>query len=214
MLIVDSREPTSVKGLIASDVVVEKLEAGDLLDTETGLLIELKTPPDLLSSIGDGRLYSQCSRMVALSDHPVLLVHGSLLPNSKLNVVADGRHTGWNYWSVQMALISVQTGGVAVVQVPHSLLEEAVAHLRDWSSKEIHREIRSNRASRGIWLKASERMEAMSYICGSIKRAKLILSRYQTPASALKHIDEWDEIRDVGKGTIRKAREIMGMEER
>lgn len=213
MLVVDSREPRSVQELIASDVIVEKLEAGDLFDTKTQLLIELKTPPDLLASIGDGRLYSQCSRMVAISPMPVLLIHGSLLPNRKLKVVADGRHTGWNYWSVQMALMSVQSGGVSVVQIPHSLLEDAVAHLRDWSSKETHREIRSNRASRGIWLKASERLEAMSYICGSIKRAKLVLSRYGTPENALKHIDEWGEIRDVGKGTIRKAKEIMGMEE-
>ncbi len=211
MLIVDSREPKSVQQMIAPDTMVEKLEAGDLLDTETGLLIELKTPPDLLSSIGDGRLYSQCSRMVALSSTPVLLIHGSLLPNSKLNVVADGRHTKWNYWSVQMALVSVQTGGVSIIQVPHSLLEEAVARLRDWSGKETHREIRSNRASRGIWLKPNQVIEAASCICGSIKRGKLIVARYGTLSNAIEHIDEWDNIHGVGKGTIENAKEILGL---
>jgi len=211
MLIVDSRESKPVQKLIASDTIIEKLEAGDLLDTDTGLLIELKTPPDLLASIGDGRLYSQCSRMVALSSTPVLLIHGSLLPNSKLNVVADGRHTKWNYWSVQMALVSVQTGGVNVIHVPHSLLEETVARLRDWSSKDSHREVRSSRASQGIWLKPSQTVETMSCICGSIKRARLILSRYKTISNSLTHIDEWDEIYGVGKGTIKNAKEIMGL---
>lgn len=97
--------------------------------------------------------------------------------------------------------------------VPHSLLEEAVAYLRDWSKKDTHRELRSNRSKRGIWLKAGEKQEAMSHICGSIQRGKLILARYSTPMNALQHIDEWDEIHGVGKGTINKAKEIMGIDD-
>jgi len=150
--------------------------------------------------------------MVELYDTSILLVHGSLFPNKKGRVVADGRTTRWNYQAIQMKLVSVQTGGVAVVHVPHSWLRETVEKLREWSSKKDHRIVRDNKPDsvNGIWVRPSKASELMATLAGSLKRGKTLLDAYGTPAEALSNIDSWKDLHGIGAGTIRIAKNILG----
>jgi len=208
MLLVSNMEPEAIRALIAPDAVTADLQVGDFMDTDTGLLIERKAVPDLLASLGDGRLFDQAMRMVSVSETPVILIHGSLLPDKDNNVVANGATTRWSYWSVMMALVSVQLGGVAVVIVPDRCLEETVEKLRAWARKPQHR---LNSKPRGMWLKPARDIEVMSLIAGGLTRAQAIIDKYSSVINAVVNINSWGSIDGVGKKTIENAKEILGI---
>lgn len=129
--LVDSREPDWVKSLTFGGVptAVMELPTGDvhaLLDDGCTLMIERKTPDDLLNSLKDDRLLPQMARMVdtriteqetraTFTNWPYLLITGTLYrgPNGKA-VTADRGVTGWNWDAVQGALLSIQEMGVFV----------------------------------------------------------------------------------------------------
>jgi len=120
--LIDNREPAEIQSLKFGNVpaVVMQLQAGDaIIGTKDGcnLVIERKTPSDLLGSIQDRRLFHQCAAMREISDWCYLVIVG------RMNVVGDNqtrvdgyRVTNWNWDSVQGALLSVQESGVGVVQ--------------------------------------------------------------------------------------------------
>lgn len=119
-VLIDSREPKEIQALdFGVPTVSMALDAGDVLVTcadGNTLVIERKTPSDLLGSIKDGRLFQQCHRMRALSEFCYLAIIGrmDMVKDNKTRV--DGyRITGWNWDSVQGALLTVQEMGVGVV---------------------------------------------------------------------------------------------------
>lgn len=118
-VLIDQREPLWVQSLSFGGVpvAVTLLDCGDFrvaCDDGNELIVERKTPSDLLSSIADGRLVAQAAAMAAESRWAYLLITGDLLSYNG-RVVADGHLTGWSYGSLQGALLSVQELGVSVV---------------------------------------------------------------------------------------------------
>src|SRR4030067_1196716 len=111
LVLVDSREPQSIIDALSAvySVAVSQLAAGDVnVPTPNGLLaIERKTPSDLLSSIGDGRLFDQARAMVESVRFPLIVVNGSLLYNQDDCAVADERDTQWRGVSVRAAIRAV-----------------------------------------------------------------------------------------------------------
>jgi len=101
------------------------------------MVVERKTPQDLLHSIEDGRLVDQCRRMVDWSWLPVVLIDGRL-GEEKGMVTADGSVTGWGMKSVEMLLLSLMAGGVSVVGGRGVELSEVVGWLMGWMDKEEH----------------------------------------------------------------------------
>ena len=80
-IIVDEREKKSgIPKLLAAIGVkteIKTLVIGDyIVAPET--VVERKTIADLLSSIFDGRLFDQCSRLTEHYQHPILLVEGNV----------------------------------------------------------------------------------------------------------------------------------------
>ena len=119
-ILIDSREPENIQQLdFGVPVVVTKLDAGDcIISCKDGsiLVIERKTPTDLLGSVRDGRLFSQCFKMRQISDWCYLVIVGELWRTRENKVKVDGhRETRWNYDSVQGSLLTVQETGVNVV---------------------------------------------------------------------------------------------------
>lgn len=122
-VLVDQREPsTTVEELRAAfpdvPVATALLDTGDAwLATSDGalLVVERKTPQDLLSSIDDGRLFAQVAQMREVSAWAYLVVTGPVMCGSDGLVWLERRSTRWNYDAVQGALVSVQESGVAVV---------------------------------------------------------------------------------------------------
>jgi ERCC4-type nuclease len=120
-VIIDSREPSWVQQLRfgATLTTVSALEYGDLLaTTDDGVMIavERKTADDLLGSIKDGRLWPQLSGLRAQTPWAYLVVTGMLGPSAAGRVVTDHGETGWNWASLQGALLKAQELGVFVVQ--------------------------------------------------------------------------------------------------
>jgi len=207
-MIVDSREPHSFISELRDEfnnVVVGKLEAGDIFVPDVGLLIERKTVSDLLRSIADGALMDQCSRMVALDvKYPTVLVHGSLLPNRDNLVVADGRTTKWNYWSVIMTLYSVQGGGVPVLMVPDRLKIDAIKHLITYASKGGHRVIRKT-----LWSVNDPGLQMLTILAGNRQRAQKLLEYFGTPAVAIQYVHDWQQVKGIGNKTVERALDIL-----
>jgi ERCC4-type nuclease len=120
-VLVDSREPAWVQGLAFGGVTkaVTMLEHGDLwLTTRNGTLIivERKTVSDLLGSIRDGRIWPQVAGMVAQTRWVYVVICGRMSCGLDGNVIAEGTGpTGWNWHSVQGALIRIQELGAFVV---------------------------------------------------------------------------------------------------
>jgi hypothetical protein len=128
--LIDSREPTWVQKLSfgGAPCSVLMLKSGDVhVVTEDNhiLVIERKTPEDFLNSLRDDRLLVQMQRMSELrldeqlagqiTTWPYLVVTGEFRRSGDGHVITDSRgHTGWDYNSVQGALLTIQEMGIFV----------------------------------------------------------------------------------------------------
>lgn len=121
-VLIDQREPSTVvdevrAALPGIPVTTALLDTGDAwLAASDGQLVvvERKTPADLLSSIADRRLFVQALGMRALTPWSYVVVTGQLLPGTDGRVWLERRTTNWNYDAVQGSLLSVQETGVGV----------------------------------------------------------------------------------------------------
>lgn len=119
-IVIDQREPKHIQELKFSNAqtVVSLLDAGDLmLATEDNqiLLIERKTPEDLLGSIKDGRIFEQCHKMKQITQWSYVVITGQFTIGQNGKVFTGNRETGWNYDAIEGALLSIQELGVFVV---------------------------------------------------------------------------------------------------
>lgn len=123
-VVLDSREPDWVKNLKFGEapVTITMLEVGDvwIATGDTLLLIERKTPQDLLASIADSRLFTQAAGMIKVSPWSYIIVTGQVTPAPGGRVMLNG-HTpsNWNYNAIQGALLTVQELGVKVLFLSH-----------------------------------------------------------------------------------------------
>jgi ERCC4-type nuclease len=122
VLFIDTNEPATNPHVVAQiskhfTVIPVKLQAGDInvpLPNGKLVIIERKETSDLLASIGDGRLFEQCERMVTLSPFSFIVVNGGLHYNEDDMVCIDGRITNWHGRSVRNAVLAVQMAGCSV----------------------------------------------------------------------------------------------------
>lgn len=132
-ILVDSREPAWVQELAWGGVTkaVTMLEHGDLwLTTKAGalLIVERKTVNDLLGSIRDGRLWPQVAGMIAQTRWCYVVICGRMSCGPDGNVIVEGSGlTGWNWHSVQGALVRIQELGAFVVWAANDADYEHVA---------------------------------------------------------------------------------------
>jgi ERCC4-type nuclease len=121
---VDSKEPKSIQELkFIVPSVITNLEMGDLWATTNQghiLIIERKTPEDLLGSIKDDRLFTQAGAMadkrIKESIYfPYLIISKPIEYDHQGKVITDRGATGWNYDAVMGALLTVQEMGVPVI---------------------------------------------------------------------------------------------------
>lgn len=120
MIMVDSREPSWVHDLKFGGAMkmVTALDYGDAWATANNgdmICIERKAPNDLLGSIKDNRLFNQIAGIRAKTPWAYLVVTGVLTATVQGKVIADERVSGWDWNSVQGALVTVQEMGVRVV---------------------------------------------------------------------------------------------------
>lgn len=92
---------------------VESLDGGDvwlLDDNPEPIIVERKSPEDLLASIADNRLSNQCAKMVQYSSRCVLLITGQLPIGYDNKIIG----TKWPANKIDSELFQVQEFGVKI----------------------------------------------------------------------------------------------------
>lgn len=130
-VMIDSREPDWVQKLKfgGAPTATLQLDTGDvhvLTDDGCTLMIERKTPEDLLNTLRDDRLLPQMARMVetrlqeqadqaTFTTWPYLMITGMMYRGAEGHVLTGERgQTGWNWDAIQGALLTIQEMGVMV----------------------------------------------------------------------------------------------------
>lgn len=218
-IIIDSREPDWIQTmqLNGTPTAVMALDTGDALIATSDaqlLVIERKTPNDLLSSIKDDRLFAQCSKMESLSPWRYLVISGTLQRGPDGKCWPDGRPSGWDYNSIQGALLTVQELGVNVVYCSGDpdygpCLERLAKRQR--SEKVINKSQRLSRV-----LSAGESVLAELPGIG-LERLDAVLGYCGTPAWALVWLTDLsnssDRIPGINRGTKLKVRRALGLDD-
>ena len=213
-VMIDSREPEWVQKLTFGGVPVAAtlLDAADVwIATEDGLLlVERKTPSDLLNTLRDGdRLFGQCANMREYSQWCYLLITGELQRGANGKVWCEQRETGWSWDSVQGALLTIQELGVGVIHCSGDTdFEAAVMRLsaRDRDTKRIEPPRLSHVLGHGEAVLAAlpgvglERVDALLQNCG-------------TPAWSLVALTDDTVVPGIGDGTKRRVREALGLDD-
>lgn len=134
---IDDREPLSTIGGVKQvaadqgiDVIVSRLDAGDawIIAGKDIVIVERKTPNDLLGSIKDERIFMQAAKMRELSQWSYIYIQGMLVPDRHGYVLADYeididsstpqemyRQTSWTWASLQGALMTLQELGMTII---------------------------------------------------------------------------------------------------
>lgn len=215
---IDQREARWVTQLAFGGVpkLVTLLDAGDLLiATDDGSLlgIERKEASDFLNSLRDDRLFPQLVRLKGLTPWAYLAIVGDLRPGANGITYADGRETGWQWASVDGALLSVQEIGIHVVHVASDYdFEAAMIRLanRDRSTLRV-RPLRE-----GVAMSEGEAIIASLPGIGS-DRAAAIMAECGDAYTALAWLtlpDRFCEsvtVAGVRDGTKRRVRKALGL---
>jgi ERCC4-type nuclease len=206
-------------------VATSKLSVGDfqiIRDDGLMLIVERKTPQDLLGSIGDGRLMKQCASIGNMildaseseNSRPVLgflLIVGKLYP-IKGKTHTEAGETNWNWASVQGALLTVQGLGMKIYHAESEFeLEKVIISL---SKKDFVGE---------YWLppdkslaKISPTIAMLANLPGIGIEKALVLSghTHDNFIHSLKVLLDHDtKIKGIGKLTKEAIRNAIGIEE-
>lgn len=214
---IDNREPAAIQNLKFGGVPTMRLqlEAGDLwASTDDGemLVIERKSPSDLLGSIKDGRLLNQCAAMRDKSKWAYVVVTGALAHTLDGHIITDNRTTGWRFDDVAGALLTVQELGVGVIHCQSdSHYEQTVMRLakRDRkATKPIE-----PRTQAHILTEQEKILMALPGI--GLERAGLLLGEFESAAHAVAWLtwieDFRHDVAGIGNGTKHKIRAALGL---
>ena len=215
--VIDAREPDWVKSLTFGGVptLVMQIDTDLLLTTDDGTLIgvERKSVSDFLSTLGDDRLFPQLAKLRELTPWAYLALCGSLIPAAGGKTFANGIETGWNWASVQGALLTVQEMGIHVLQIASDHeYERAMTTLanRDRSA------VRVQPARETAVLSDAEVILTSLPGIGPDK-AKRLLDYCGSVAWALAYLTDltWtkESVPGVSTGLKRKIRQALGIED-
>jgi ERCC4-type nuclease len=221
MIMVDSREPSWVQELKFGGAMkmVTALDYGDAWVTASNgdmICIERKAPNDLLGSIKDNRLFNQIAGIRAKTPWAYLVVTGILTSTVNGKVVADMRVSGWDWNSVQGALLTVQEMGVRVVFTESDQDYEAtVCRL---CSRDRKPELVIEPLVKPKFMSPGEVM--LTALPGiGLERAQTLLKEFDNrPADALAWLTwhRWNEdhpVAGIGPGVKRTVRAALNLED-
>lgn len=226
-ILIDSREPAWVQKLQFGGVPtsVAELESGDLwavTDTGHTLVIERKTPDDLLGSIKDNRLFPQMARLAQyrygdqsqgkpVTHWPYLVICGSVVGGADGKAVTPRGQTGWNFASVQGALLSIQEMGVFIVYANNDLDFEATVLRLGERNRDQFMDILPARTE-NVWGAPAAFIASLPGI--GLERTKAVMDwAGNVPAHALSGLVDLEIEAPVPLATRRKIRNFLGLRE-
>jgi ERCC4-type nuclease len=217
-VIIDNREPKWIKELKFNGVPVSHtiLDSGDIwCSTDDGkmIVIERKTPDDLLGSLKDERLFVQMVGLAELrktGNWPYLMITGELACGPMGKVITSRGETGWEWSAIQGALLSIQEMGVFVTYAKSDTdFEAAVMRLgnRERNEKML---VPPARLGKVLGLQAG-------FLCGlpgiGPDKVSAVLTECGTPAWALVALtDATSKIPGIGEGIKNNIRYALGLQ--
>lgn len=213
-VLIDSREPKHIQNIKIGDIVpmIQMLPTGDawLACHDTNIIVERKTPTDLLASIADGRIFEQCAKMAVASPWSYVIITGYLSVQDG-QVVSNGQVTNWNARSVQGALLTIQELGIEIAYCDG---DREFANTLEWLANRDRGEIKIKPQRRDAVMQSADE----SLLCAlpgiSDKRAADLLKFCGTAAWALSYLTDDDNpnsVPGVGPGTRKRARQALGL---
>lgn len=217
-VLIDQREPHWVQQLKFGDAptAVVMLDTGDLhvaCADGTVLIIERKTPEDLLASIGDGRLFNQAANMIATSPWSYIVITGYIAPSTTGRTMLAHQETQWDYNAIQGALITAQELGVRVVFTANeSDFAACIVRLAKRGRSQVS--IKPTRQAQLL----SPGAQVLSSLPGiGLDRALDLLKQFPNAAYALAYLTapDWpgEHITGIGNGIRNGVRQALGLEE-
>jgi ERCC4-type nuclease len=215
-VIIDSREPNHIQALKfgGTPKITMQLETGDLwVATDDGemLIIERKTPSDLLGSIKDGRLFQQVAAMREKSKWCYLMITGALAHTLDGHVITDNRTTQWRWDDLQGALLTCQELGVSLVVCQSDQhYEEAVLRLARRDRKAV--KAIEPRVEPHVLTEQEKVLISLPGI--GVERAGLLLGEHGSVAYSLAWLtwlDSFAEVSGIGNGTKHSVRRALGL---
>jgi ERCC4-type nuclease len=211
-VVIDSREPTWVRSLRLGSVpvAVQELSAGDacLATPDAMILVERKTPNDLLASIADDRLFNQVAEMRRQTPWTYVVITGTIdAVMGKVRI--DGRSTNWSWQSLQGALATVQELGGVVVYCSG---DSEYAPTLEWLAGRNHGTVRIEaKRDAVITTPAESILTALPGI--SEVRATALLKHCGSAAWALAFLSNGtsDKVPGIGPSTHQAARAALGL---
>lgn len=211
-ILIDQREPITIQTLKFGDVptVVCLLEYGDLqvlCDDGALLVIERKTPSDLLTSIADGRLLAQVAGCVELSQWTYLIIDGSFKRSASGNVIVDEKETGWKWSALQGALLTTQELGAQIIQTGADNFENTVI----WLSKRNRSTLKVSPRRQAIFSTPTEQVLASLPGIGEERAEKILANHAGNLTWALCSLldPDWQKQEGVGTKTKENLRQLF-----
>lgn len=213
-MLIDSREPEWVQGLAFGGVptAVCQLDAGDLQAgcDDALIVVERKTATDFLNTLRDDRLFPQLARCRELTTWAYLALCGDLRQGAGGKCLCDGRETGWNWSSIQGALLTVQELGVNVLWVASDAdYEAAVIRLCNRDRQQV-----KVRPARDSVLMGNDQIVLASLPGIGVERAKALLDYAGSAAFALSYLttDDTDKVPGISYAIKFKVRRALGLQ--
>ncbi len=115
-------EQCNLEPMAIDEVLLDPTIAAINTLSRSSIVVERKAPNDFLASLADGRLFDQAYRLEQSTMFPIIALTGHFRKSPTGVVYVEGRTaaTGWNWWSIQMAILRLQMAGCCVQRVAGS----------------------------------------------------------------------------------------------
>lgn len=213
-VLVDSREPKNMQNFQIGNLkaITQTLPTGDawLACDDANLIVERKTPGDLLASIADGRLFEQCNAMAVASPWSYLVITGTMACQNGC-VIEGGQLTKWTWRSLQGALLTIQELGIEIVYCDG---DQDYPSTLEWLANRKRDPIKIKSARRSSVMQSPAEILLCALPGISERRAADLMKYCGTTAWAinyLTHDDNPNRVPGVGPGTRKRARQVFGL---
>ena len=207
VVIVDSNEATTarriVKGLkdAGASVRILPLEKGDYIVSDVCVL-ERKTVSDFVQTLTQGRLFEQLTALKEAYEHPLLVLEGELQSIFEFRGVRPRAIWG--------ALFFLARNGIPIVPTADWMGTVDLIYTAARQEQLVEKRKAAVRPLKRI--KTLE--EAQLYLMCGIpliggEKAKALLGRFESPLNAFIHIEEWDDVKGIGKKIKGQAKKVL-----
>ncbi len=203
IIFADSRESQSdvINELNNFDCIVKQkvLAVGDYLLSDR-ICVERKTAPDFVSSIMDGRLFSQIKSLKDNFDKPILLVEGNnLYANVKPNIIRGA-----------LAAIAIDFS-LPLIWTKDAAETAGIIH---WIARREQLDEKREVPIRNDKKAESNKQKQEFLVAGlpgiSVVRARALLKKFKSPMTVFNASEEeLAQVENVGPKTAKKIREML-----